>query len=130
MSPAGIPRKVLRGSSPLPYPCSTRKIRKLQRNQVFLMKTIQNTQLNIFGITPSQNTFNSPTWGELTFFPVPDKRRETRCLKCLLAHTFDDDREITECDEAPCIPQQRNDGKFGYYSIHQMPDFDHLRNKD
>ena len=94
------------------------------------MKTLKNTQLNLFGTTPTQDTFNSASWGELTFFPVPKKSQETRCRKCLLLHTFDDDREITECDEAPCVPQERTDGKFGYYSSHEMPDFDYIRNKN
>ena len=93
------------------------------------MKTPKNTQLELFGSAPDQSEFISQTWGILQFYPVKEKSYQKRCSKCLLLHTFDEDEEISECDMAPCEAEQRSDGKIGYFSIHEMPDYDQSQKK-
>ena len=62
-----------------------------------------------------ETTFHSDLWGDVEFFPVSGKAVSTKCKHCILA------RDETACLQAPCTPQEREDGQDGYYSIHQMP---------
>lgn len=63
----------------------------------------------------NENTFNSPTWGELTFFPAKSSKWDDTCKHCLLA------RNTVECFMTNCRSYERTDFKNGYFSIHQMP---------
>lgn len=63
----------------------------------------------------NENTFNSPTWGQLTFFPTKSNKWNETCRHCLLA------RSKSECHAAHCRSNERTDGKNGYFSIHEMP---------
>lgn len=63
----------------------------------------------------SQDTFESKRWGTLHFFEVKEINYNACCKRCLLNGSGD------ECRSAPCVPWCREDGKNGYFSIHQMP---------
>lgn len=67
-----------------------------------------------FGPTVDQQGFNSQKWGLLTFHPTKDDSWAHNCKLCILLRS-------EECDHAPCSSNERNDGKRGYYSIHNMP---------
>ena len=61
----------------------------------------------------SQMTIESKRWGTLDF--VESKRSLfTDCHHCLLL-------DEPECIIAQCGPGSREDGKHGYFTIHQMP---------
>lgn len=62
----------------------------------------------------SQSTFESKIWGTLEFVES-DRRGWEKCKRCLLMH------EPDECEQAPCNPDTRDDGKHGVFTIHQMP---------
>ena len=55
-------------------------------------------QLSLFGITPSQDTFQSVLWGELTFYPTKTNKWRDTCSK-----------------------EDRTDEQNGYFGIHSMP---------
>lgn len=76
-------------------------------------------QLSIFGESDTQNHFNSETWGMLEFFPAASSRWSDTCRHCLLWNGADGDK--TECYEAHCESSDRDDGREGYFSIHDMP---------
>lgn len=63
----------------------------------------------------NQDTFKSKKWGMLSFFPIKAKDESKRCRHCCLYN------DIEECCQAPCKPNQREDGRTGYFSVHQMP---------
>ena len=73
------------------------------------------SQLSLFGVSDSQDTFMSVTWGLTTFFPTKDDKWAHNCKLCILNRS-------DECQQAPCTKEERTDGKRGYYSIHTMPD--------
>ena len=62
-----------------------------------------------------QNTFQSKTFGTLTFFPSRDAKWKNTCRHCLLGRTEE------ECMQAACSAMDRKDGREGYFSVHQMP---------
>jgi hypothetical protein len=62
-----------------------------------------------------ENHFVSKKWGELMFIPTKTNSVKNTCRHCLLRHSED------ECQQAPCASYQREDGREGYFSIHQMP---------
>ena len=74
-----------------------------------------------------QLTYMSLTWGETFFIPVSKNENTKKCKRCLFY------RNAVDCARAPCMPREREDGKTGYFSIHQMPtertkpdDFDNI----
>ena len=62
-----------------------------------------------------EDTFDSPTWGQLTFFPAKTDKWNDTCKHCLLA------RSMAECMQVHCVASEREDRRNGYFSIHQMP---------
>lgn len=58
-----------------------------------------------------QNQYRSKKWGLLNFIPA----KGDVCKKCLLYN------ELNECVNAPCTTAEREDGKTGYYSVHNLP---------
>ncbi len=72
------------------------------------------SQLSLFGVSDSQDTFMSVTWGLTTFFPTKDDKWAHNCKLCILNRS-------EECNEAPCAADERTDGKRGYFSIHNIP---------
>jgi len=63
-----------------------------------------------------QNTFQSKKFGALTFFPAKDAEWKNTCRHCLLYHSE------KECLQAACTTLDRQDGREGYFAIHQMPE--------
>lgn len=76
-------------------------------------------QLSIFGPAPDQNTFQSEKWGTIQFFPTKTDKWTDNCRHCLLWTR--EQGQTDECLRAPCNPDERNDQRRGYYSIHQVP---------
>jgi len=64
----------------------------------------------------NQNTFQSKTFGTLTFFPARDAKWKNTCRHCLL------NRSEEECMQACCSAQERSDRREGYFSIQQLPE--------
>lgn len=62
-----------------------------------------------------QDTFDSPTWGRLTFFPSKTDKWNDTCKHCLLFHSE------AECEQVRCVASERDDRRNGYFAIHQMP---------
>lgn len=72
------------------------------------------TELNLFGLSDDENYFMSETWGLLTFYPTKSDSENETCRHCLLR---------PQCDviDVHCMAWNRQDGRNGYFSIHQMP---------
>lgn len=80
-------------------------------------------QTSLFGPSHDQNTFGSMQWGLLDFFPASTPRWTDTCRHCLLhVRNVAEQRPDDDCCFAPCNADERNDGRVGYYSIHQMPE--------
>ena len=73
----------------------------------------------MFGAATDQNTFQSEKWGQLQFFPTKTAKWADNCRHCLLWTRKQG--QTDECLQAPCNPDERDDHRQGYYSIHQMP---------
>ena len=78
-------------------------------------------QLSLFGITPSQDTFQSVLWGELTFYPTKTNKWRDTCRHCLLWVHKHQQTDQDECLLAPCSKEDRTDEQNGYFGIHSMP---------
>lgn len=71
-------------------------------------------QLALIGESDNQMHFTSTTWGLTTFIPTKDDTWKNNCRHCILLRS-------AECWQAPCTPEEREDGKQGYYSIQEKP---------
>lgn len=79
----------------------------------------QREQLALMGESDNQMHFTSERWGLLTFFPSKTDKWKDTCRHCLL---WDNELgETLECSAAHCRAESRQDGKNGYYSIHEIP---------
>lgn len=78
-------------------------------------------QLELFGLTPDENTFQSTLWGLLTFYPSKSDCYKDTCRHCLLCVPKEEQRPDDECLFAHCSDFERADGRNGYFSIHNMP---------
>lgn len=76
-------------------------------------------QLSLFGTSSDQNSFQSELWGTLDFFPTNSDKWTDNCRHCLLWTR--EHGQTDECLRAPCNPDERDDHRRGYFSIHQMP---------
>ena len=71
-------------------------------------------QLDLFGLSTNENYFTSEAWGRLEFFPTKSDDPRKTCCHCLL-------RNSKECATVKCQATERQDGKNGYFSIHDFP---------
>lgn len=57
----------------------------------------------------TKKSLSTVTWGDYTFVELPEGTNpKLRCMRCRL-------KLNNECHKAHCSPEQREDGKFGYY---------------
>ncbi len=79
-------------------------------------------QLSLFGPSVDKNTFQSAMWGCLTFYSTNSNKWQDNCRHCLLWVHKKLQRPDDECLQAPCSHDDREDGRDGYFSIHNMPE--------
>lgn len=87
------------------------------------MKTKQKVleQLSLFGCSSNQNHFMSEDWGMLEFIETDKATWRDNCRHCPLWIPNHLQSEDDECLQAPCFPEQREDGRQGYFAKHDMP---------
>ena len=73
------------------------------------------------GESDNQMHFTSETWGLLTFYTTKSDKWKDTCRHCLLWDSVLG--ETLECATAHCRTESRLDGKNGFYSIRNMPQY-------
>lgn len=68
-----------------------------------------------------QNTFKSKIWGKLTFVETGSSNWWDNCKRCPLWKPRYNQTEHDECLFAPCTPEERYDGKHGYFAKQDKP---------